>query len=121
RQAMTAARRLAGAGRTGTHDLLVALAREENGLAAKVLRSFGLTPEGIEARIDEVGLAGTSDAPVALGSVRIDLGEGLHIDLSAEAVARLGAPVEPGPVPDDVRATVVRLVETWLSPPAPAG
>lgn len=51
----------------GTHDYLAALMIEgaispDEGLAGKVLRSFGLTYGAIKARIDELGVQGTSDA-----------------------------------------------------------
>jgi ATP-dependent Clp protease ATP-binding subunit ClpA len=60
-QALAAAEELAGSGATGTQHVLEALARSEGSLAAKVLAEFGLDPDTVAAKIDEVGVEGTSD------------------------------------------------------------
>ena len=46
----------------GTEHLLVGLLREDEGLAARVLKSFGVTVDGVRAEVDRV--VGRGDEPV---------------------------------------------------------
>jgi len=55
------ARRLAGSIPMGSHHLLEALVRSEETAAAKVLAEIGVDAEVLAAKIDEVGIEGTSD------------------------------------------------------------
>lgn len=61
---MANARRLAASAPLGSHHLLEALARSEDSLASKVLASFGVDAEALAAKIDEIGIEGTSDIRV---------------------------------------------------------
>jgi ATP-dependent Clp protease ATP-binding subunit ClpA len=50
-------------GRVGTHHLLLALMMDEDSLAAKALRSFGLSYATLRARVSELNAYDSSDAP----------------------------------------------------------
>jgi len=60
-QVLEAAAKLAGGGPLGSHHLLEALARAEGSLAAKALAATGTDADTLAARIDEIGLDGTTD------------------------------------------------------------
>ena len=57
------ARALAGAGPVGSQHYLSAVLADENSLGAKVLAALGVTREAVQAKVDELGPAGTSDEP----------------------------------------------------------
>lgn len=59
--ALTVAGRLAATGPVGSHHLLEALARSPESAAARVLAALGVDAEAVAAKIDEVGLDGTTD------------------------------------------------------------
>ena len=60
-EALSGAQQLAGASAVGSHHLLEALARSEDSLASKVLISLGIDADTLAAKIDELGIEGTSD------------------------------------------------------------
>jgi len=59
--ALAVARQLAATGPVGSHHLLEALARSPESAAARVLAALGVDAEALAAKIDEVGLDGTTD------------------------------------------------------------
>ncbi len=68
------ARRLAQGARVGSQHYLLGLLGEERSLAAKVLTSLGVTREAVEAKLEEIDAAGTSDeAPEDAGARRMSL------------------------------------------------
>jgi ATP-dependent Clp protease ATP-binding subunit ClpC len=103
--ATSAARELAGGAPVGTQHLLEALARTDEGLAAKVLTSLGLDADTIAARIDELGPEGTGDAsPEQSGlrgmevrlegdEVHVVLRDAATVELARRATEQLGGPV----------------------------
>jgi ATP-dependent Clp protease ATP-binding subunit ClpA len=60
-EALSNAQQLAGSSAVGSHHLLEALARSEDSLASKVLVSLGVDADTLAAKIDELGIEGTSD------------------------------------------------------------
>jgi ATP-dependent Clp protease ATP-binding subunit ClpA len=60
-EALSNAQQLAGSSAVGSHHLLEALARSEDSLASKVLISLGVDADTLAAKIDELGIEGTSD------------------------------------------------------------
>ena len=60
-EALSNAQQLAGSSAVGSHHLLEALARSEDSLASKVLLSLGVDADTLAAKIDELGIEGTSD------------------------------------------------------------
>lgn len=60
-EALSNAQQLAGNSALGSHHLLEALARSEDSLASKVLISLGVDADTLAAKIDELGIEGTSD------------------------------------------------------------
>jgi len=68
------ARRLAQGARVGSQHYLLGLLGEERSLAATVLTSLGVTREAVEAKLQELDAAGTSDeAPEDAGARRMSL------------------------------------------------
>ncbi len=68
--ALAVARQLAAAGPVGSHHLLEALARSPESAAARVLAELGVDAEALAAKIDEVGLDGTTDLTSAEAAAR---------------------------------------------------
>jgi len=60
-EALSNAQQLAGSSAVGSHHLLEALARSEDSLASRVLVSLGVDADSLAAKIDELGVEGTSD------------------------------------------------------------
>src|SRR5690606_15050438 len=60
-QAVAAAARLAGGSPMGSHHLLEALVLSEDSAAGKALAALGIDPDTLAAKIDEIGIDGTSD------------------------------------------------------------
>ncbi|MGH9182389.1 MAG: Clp protease N-terminal domain-containing protein [Acidimicrobiales bacterium] len=105
---ITQARALAQGQRVGSHHYLLALLAEEEGLAAKVLASFGITRAVAERRVSELGTEGTADEmPEEAGGRRIQLrvvGDRLEISVEDPELARgLGAGVISGMDPAGAR------------------
>ncbi len=59
--ALAVADRLAASGPVGSHHLLEGLARSSESAAARVLAALGVDAEAVAAKIDEIGLDGTTD------------------------------------------------------------
>jgi ATP-dependent Clp protease ATP-binding subunit ClpA len=99
------ARRLAQGARVGSQHYLLGLLGEERSLAAKVLTSLGVTREAVEAKLEELDAAGTTDeSPDDAGARRMSLrieAERLVLEVDdPELAAKLG-PAAAGGV--DVR------------------
>jgi ATP-dependent Clp protease ATP-binding subunit ClpA len=92
-EALANAEQLAGGSPLGSHHLLEALARSEDGLAGKVLASLGVDPEALSAKIDELGIDGTSDVtPEETAARQIEVrieGDDVHIVLRDESTVQL--------------------------------
>jgi ATP-dependent Clp protease ATP-binding subunit ClpC len=92
-EALSNARQLAGGGAVGTHHLLEALARSEDSLAGKVLVALGVDAEALAAKIDEIGVDGTSDiTPAEAAARQMELrieGGVAHVVLGDEASVHL--------------------------------
>jgi ATP-dependent Clp protease ATP-binding subunit ClpA len=118
-EAIANAQHLAGGAAVGSHHLLEALARSEDSLASKVLVSLGVDADALAAKIDEIGIEGTSDVTAEETAARqmeiqID-GDVASIVLHDEASVRLvRAIVESvgGPVRGD-DATTGSLAALW--------
>jgi ATP-dependent Clp protease ATP-binding subunit ClpA len=119
-EAVAAADAISGVAPMGSHHLLEALARSEDSLAGKVLASLGVDPDALSAKIDEIGIDGTTDltpeqAAARRMEIRLD-GDEVHIVLRDEAsvanvralTEELGTPVQG----DDPAASMVGL---WLT------
>jgi hypothetical protein len=92
-EALSNAEQLAGGSPIGSHHLLEALARSEDGLAGKVLASLGVDPDALAAKIDELGIEGTSDVtPEETAArqmeVRIE-GDEVHVVLRDESTVQI--------------------------------
>ncbi len=68
--ALAVARQLAATGPLGSHHLLEALARSPDSAAARVLAALGVDAEALSAKIDEIGLDGTTDLTPAESAAR---------------------------------------------------
>jgi ATP-dependent Clp protease ATP-binding subunit ClpA len=107
-EAVAIAEALADRAPVGSHHLLEALARTEHSVAAKVLAALGLDADAIAAKIDDVGLEGTSDATTeetAARQMEVRLEEdAVHVVLRDAATVELVRSItEPlgGPVRGD--------------------
>ena len=92
----------AGTNPAGSHHYLQALLEDGSSLAARVLESLGVTKEAVDARIREIGVAGTTDEVVPpKRPTTLPLGEGLSLiiddpELAREATTWLVAKGEQG-------------------------
>ena len=117
--AVAAADELAASGPTGSQHLLEALARSEDTLAGRVLASLGVDADAIAAKIDELGVEGTTDitpeqAAARQMEVRLD-GEEVHLVLRDETSVELARTITEavgGPVRGD-DAAAGSLVGLW--------
>jgi ATP-dependent Clp protease ATP-binding subunit ClpA len=107
-QAVAAAERLAGGSPMGSHHLLEALIRSEDSAAAKVLAALGVDADALAAKIDEVGIDGTTDLTdeeAAARQMKIDVTDDtITITLRDEAALELGRAVTEqlgGPIRGD--------------------
>jgi hypothetical protein len=91
----------------GTHHYLLAMLDDPESMAAKVLESLGVTKEGIEAKIAEIGVENTSDAPPKPASKpsTVTLSEGVEVRISDPDLAKL---VESGQIEELLREIVRR-------------
>jgi ATP-dependent Clp protease ATP-binding subunit ClpC len=92
-QAVAAAEQLAGSGPMGSHHLLEALVRSEDSAAAKTLAALGLDADALAAKLDELGIEGTSDltdeeAAARQMEIRLTDGE-VHIVMRDETSVEL--------------------------------
>ena len=117
--AVAAANELAASAPVGSQHLLEALARSEDTLAGRVLASLGVDAEAIAAKIDELGVEGTTDitpeqAAARQMEVRLD-GEEVHLVLRDETSVQLTRAITEavsGPVRGD-DAAAGSLVGLW--------
>jgi ATP-dependent Clp protease ATP-binding subunit ClpA len=117
--AVAAANDLAATAPTGSQHLLEALARSEDTLAGRVLAALGVDAEAIAAKIDELGVEGTTDVTpeqAAAGQMEIRLhGEEVHLVLRDETSVQLARTITDavsGPVRGD-DAAAGSLVGLW--------
>jgi ATP-dependent Clp protease ATP-binding subunit ClpA len=121
-QAIALADELSALAPTGSHHLLEALARAEDSLAAKVLVAFGVDADALAAKIDELGVEGTTDVTpeevaARLAEVRLEgdevhvvLRDGVTVELARAVVDTSGRPVKG----DDPLLTGA-FIELWQS------
>ncbi len=93
--ALAVARQLAATGPLGSHHLLEALARSPESAAARVLAALGVDAEALSAKIDEIGLDGTTDLTPAESAarritVRLDAGADADDTAGRRAVIEFG-------------------------------
>ena len=107
-EALANAQQLAGGAAVGSHHLLEALARSEDSLASKVLISLGIDADILAAKIDELGIEGTSDiTPEEIAARQMEVrleGDAVHVVMrDQEAVQLVQAIVDSlgGPVRGD--------------------
>ena len=118
-EAIANAQDLAAGAAVGSHHLLEALARSEDSLASKVLISLGVDADTLAAKIDEIGIEGTSDVTVEETAarqmeIRIE-GDAASIVLHDEATVRLVRAITEsvgGPVRGD-DSTIGSLAALW--------
>jgi ATP-dependent Clp protease ATP-binding subunit ClpC len=105
-RARTTAAALAGPDPLGTHHVLLALLDEPESMAAKVLADLGVTKEQVEAKIVEIGIENTSDAPPkpVPQPTKVALAEGVEIRITDPQLTAL---VEGGHV-EELLAEIVR-------------
>jgi ATP-dependent Clp protease ATP-binding subunit ClpC len=115
---IAAAEQLAGSGPVGSHHLLEAMALVDDSLAAGTLAAFGVAPDELAAKIDELGTEGTTDVSPEDSAARrmeVRLGDDeLTIVLRDEASVELGRSLTNAvgnPVRGDVPGTP--LVGLW--------
>jgi hypothetical protein len=88
----------------GTQHLLLGLLDASDSVAAAVLGALGVTREAVEAKIAEVGTAGTSDAPPA---AHVKVGDQFEVSIDDPEVLRLLAHADAGAVGDVVRKALL--------------
>jgi ATP-dependent Clp protease ATP-binding subunit ClpA len=94
---------LAGDEPVASHHYLRALVEDTNSAAARALAALGVTPEAVEAKLVELGTAGTNDEPPAHqgGRTRVSVeGESVRVELAEPDLARRLRPFLAGPVAD---------------------
>jgi ATP-dependent Clp protease ATP-binding subunit ClpC len=118
---LTAAQEISGPAPMGSHHLLEALARADDSLAAKALRALGVDADALSAKIDELGIDGTSDlTPEQAAARRMEVrleGDEVHIvlrDDASIAVVRAVADEVGSPIRGD-DPTAASLVGLWLT------
>lgn len=106
RRAVALAHQLAGgpAFPLATQHLLLGLIEEGDGLAAGVLASLGVTKEAVEAKIAELGEAGTSDAPPA---THVKVGDTVDVPIDDPDLVRLLAHADSEAVGDVIRRALI--------------
>jgi ATP-dependent Clp protease ATP-binding subunit ClpC len=119
-QVVAAAEELSAGAPIGSHHLLEALARSDDSLAAKVLASFGIDADALAARIDELGVEGTTDVtPEEAAARSMELrveGDEVHVVLRDEITveqARSVTKLHAGPIKGDDPLLTGALVELW--------
>lgn len=85
------ARALAETEMVGTQHYLLAMLAKPESMAGKVLDSFGVTRDKVEAKIAEIGLENTSDAPPKPPSrpQTVQLAEGVEVRISDPELGKL--------------------------------
>ena len=87
---------LAGSAPIASHHYLLALLEDPDSAAARALSGLGVTREGVEAKLAELGTAGTRDAPADEGAGRTRLsveGEAVLVELTEPELARRLGPL----------------------------
>ncbi|HZN15540.1 MAG TPA: Clp protease N-terminal domain-containing protein [Acidimicrobiales bacterium] len=94
-------------GQLGTHDLLLALFDDADSMAAQVLAAAGVTKAQVEAKVAEIGIENTSDAPPVRPPkpTSVTLAEGVEVRISDPDLAKL---VESGQVEELLKEIVRR-------------
>jgi ATP-dependent Clp protease ATP-binding subunit ClpA len=94
-------------GELGTHDLLLALLNEKQSMAAQALEALEVSRERLEAKIAEIGLENTSDAPPKPppGPKTVQLAEGVEVRISDPELSQL---VESGDLESLLREVIRR-------------
>jgi ATP-dependent Clp protease ATP-binding subunit ClpC len=117
-EAIAAAGDLAGSAPLGSQHLLEALARLDGSLAAKVLAELGVDPDDVAAKIDELGIEGTTDVTpeeVAARAMEVRVeGEEVHLVLRDAATVELARSISEklgGPIRGEDPAT--SLIGLW--------
>jgi len=94
----------AGGEAVASFHYLLALLDDEGSAAARVLAALGVTPEAVEAKLAELGTAGTNDEPPAhqgARRTRVSVeGESVRVELAEPDLARRLRPFLAGPVAD---------------------
>ena len=118
---LTAAQEISGPAPMGSHHLLESLARADDSLAAKALQALGVDADALAAKIDELGIDGTSDlTPEQAAARRMEVrleGDEVHIvlrDDASIAVVRAVADEFGTPIRGD-DPTAASLVGLWLT------
>ncbi len=93
-------------GQLGTHHFLLGMFEEAESMAAKVLASLGVTKEQVEAKIAEIGIEKTSDAPPkpATRPTTVALAEGVEVRITDPQLTTM---VERGQI-QELIAEIVR-------------
>ncbi len=91
----------------GTHHYLLALLAEETSLAAKVLDALGVTREQVEAKVADIGIENTSDAPPRPPAEpkSVTLAEGVEVRITDPELAAM---VESGTLEELLKEIVRR-------------
>jgi len=94
---LAAAEQLASGAPLGSHHLLEALVRSDESLGGRVLASLGVDADAVAARIDELGVEGTTDlTPEEAAARRMEVrveGDEVHLVLRDDAALALGRAV----------------------------
>jgi ATP-dependent Clp protease ATP-binding subunit ClpC len=98
----------------GTQHVLLGLLDEPDGAAARVLAALGVTRDAVEAKVAELGTAGTSDGPPAPPAHVAKDGESVQVRIDDPELARLLESAGDDAVGDIVR----RALLDHLKPPA---
>ena len=129
-QLATRARALAGADPVGSHHFLFGILEDPGSLGARVLGSFGVTREAVEARVREIGVAGTTDdmpslRPTGSKPFQFELGPNITLSVDdpelARTIAVSLAELGKGAAGVDVAAVIGSLVaEAVTVEPSPS-
>jgi ATP-dependent Clp protease ATP-binding subunit ClpA len=117
----TRAKALAGTEAVGSHHYVLAVLEDPGSLGARILTSFGVTREAVEARVREIGTAGTTDEVPKdpMPPIRIRLGEGMSLQIDdAALLERLRQNVEAGKA-EGLGEAVKGALAGWLDQQAP--
>jgi ATP-dependent Clp protease ATP-binding subunit ClpC len=140
-EVIAAAEQLAGGAPIGSQHLLEALARSDESLAAKALAALGVDADALAAKLDELGVEGTTDTtPEETAARRMELrleNDAVHVVLRDQAAVELARAVtgqagDPARGDDPVltgpfiglRQSILaglREVRRALTPPEPEG
>ena len=106
----------------GTHHFLLGILEDPGSLGARVLGSFGVTKEAVEARVKEIGVAGTTDdlpatkVPTSDKAFRFDLGPNMTLSVDDPELAKTIAVALAGKGAD-LGAVIASAVDDVVSAP----